>query len=115
MILQVTPLWMVEQESLSDEDHRIDAGAEPRDMSERSVWRDTTDGCVQDALRFYGENLVGQTCGFSDALSLAAVMAAFDIEGVPQEDRPELKRRMVLIHGAAMEEAKRRHRMSKRG
>ena len=86
---------MVEQESLSDEDQRIECGAEPRDMSERSTWRETTDGCIQDALRFYGMYLVGQTSGFSDALNLAAVVTAFDIEAIPPEDRPELARRMA--------------------
>ena len=100
---------------LSDESSRIEAGAPERDMSSYSEWRESADSCIHDALRLYGTYLVGQTAGFSDALNLAAVVAAFDLEEIPADERPELARRMLMIHGAAMEVAKARQRKAKHG
>jgi hypothetical protein len=67
------------------------------------------------ALDIYGSYLAGQTSGFSDALSLPAVVAAFAIEGIPRGERPDLARRLVLIHAVVMERARAREKTARRG
>jgi len=109
------PLWIAEQETFQDEAKRIDAGADPRDLSERSQWRETTDVEIQEALEMYGTFLAGQTNGMNDALSLPAVAIALDLEEIPREDRSELTRRLFLIHTRALEIAEARHRKAKHG
>ncbi len=102
---------------LEDEQARTDAGAEPRDIaSVYGKWREETDAYVIETLAFYGTYLTGQTNGMSDALSLPAVLAAFDIAGVPQEDRLDATEYLLLIHSRVMDEVRMREKMAaKRG
>ena len=106
---------MGEQEVGADEETRLACGAEPRDLSEYSSWRDDTDLCVLEALDMYGTYLIGQTNGLSDALALSSVVAVFDIEGVASDERPELTRRLLLIHSYVTEIAHKRQRKAARG
>lgn len=62
----------------------------------------------------YGAYLVGQTNGLSNALSLQAVVAMFEIEGIAVEDRPTLTARFMRIHSILMDIMRRRESM-KRG
>jgi len=101
---------MAEQESFEDEEVRIDGGAEPRDLSERSTWRERTDPAVLQTLDLYGTYLTGQTDGLSEALSLPAVAAVLEIEDIDQAERPETTRRLLLIHARVMEIARMRRR-----
>jgi hypothetical protein len=82
------------------------AGAEPRDISEYSAWRMETDAIVLEGFWMYGTYLNGQTNGMSDALSLPSVVAAFDLEGVPQEERPEKTWVLLRIHSDVLEATK---------
>ena len=89
---------MGEQEQLREESQRLEFGAEPRDLEQYSTWRETTDLCILDILDFYATYLVGQTNGFSEALSLASVFAAFEIDEVPQETRRQATRFCLILH-----------------
>lgn len=53
---------------------------------------------IQDALEIYGSFLIGQTNGMNDALSLPAVAAALELTGTPLPERPEVARRLLLVH-----------------
>jgi len=97
------PKWEREQKFWRDEEGRQAMGAEPRDTSEVTAWRKSTDEVVLEALDLYGSRLIGQTNGFSDALSLPALVAALDLEGVEQKDRPEMADMILRIHTRAME------------
>jgi hypothetical protein len=93
---------MAEQEQFEREDQMQEAGMPPRDLSPYTSWRENTDSCVLSALAFYGTYLSGQTNGLTDGLSLQSVLAAFEIDGTEPDDRPELTRRVKIIHGEAM-------------
>ena len=103
LIREVVPYWRGEQKMLEAEERQLEAGAEPRDLSEHSEWRKTVDQCVLDALTLYGTYLIGQSAGMSDALSLGAIVTACDIEGIPQESRPEFARHVLMIHSRNLE------------
>jgi len=106
---------MAEQEIRSDEASRVANGADPRDISVYSTWRDTTDSHVQKCLSFYAEYLSGQTSGMTDALSLPSVLAACELEGVDTEARPEMTHRMFLIHREVMDIVRSREKAKHRG
>jgi hypothetical protein len=99
---------MAEDEVLGIELRRRADGAPWRDMSECSEWRQDASRENLDLVSFYGRYLVGQFSGMSSALSLEAVRAAFDLDGVPREDWPEMTRRLVLLHSWVVEEMKAR-------
>lgn len=81
-----------------DEEGRVAAGAPERDLSAYSEWRERTDLTVQEAMEMYGAHLVGQTAGMSDALSLTAVMAAFELEDIERDRRPGMVWMLNRIH-----------------
>jgi hypothetical protein len=54
----------------------------------------------------YGSLLIGQYAGMGNALNLDAVMAAFQIEGVPREQWSGKARRLVYLHGLYVEATK---------
>lgn len=60
------------------------------------------DDAVEDAFGFYASYLVGQMAGMSEALDLAAVRAALEIEDVPRDEWPVLTRRYIVIHNEVM-------------
>ena len=47
---------------------------------------------------FYGRFLQYQHQGMTDALSLPSVLAAFEIDKTPQDDRPDMTQRLLLWH-----------------
>lgn len=51
----------------------------------------------------YGSLLVGQYAGMTDALSLEAVEAAMRILSIPDDERPSLARRLIVLHGLVRE------------
>lgn len=55
-----------------------------------------------ELLDFYGDYLVNQYAGMTEALSLEAVRAALDIEGVPREDWPDMTVRLLGLHSLVM-------------
>ena len=98
---------------LSEEEAKADAGIEPRDMSEVSAWRETTDDSILYALELYGSLLAGQTNGMSESLPLPSVEAAMRIEGVPVGQRRAMAGRLLAIHQRVVEVWKVRHRAEK--
>lgn len=106
---------MAEQDRLQDERRRLDDGAPPRDLSEYSTWRDETDNEILEAMSIYGDYLMGQTNGMSDALSLPALVAAFDIEGVEADERSGLGRMIIGIHWALCGVLEARRKRAKHG
>ena len=92
------------------EEQRMDAGQEPRDLSEYSAWRKTTDACILADIELYGSLLSGQTNGFSEALSIPAVRAAMDLAQVPEDDWFDVSQRLVQIHSRVVEDWKRKHK-----
>lgn len=105
---------MAEQEIMRDEAGRIAAGADPRDTSSYSSWRETTDGSILEALDLYGSYLIGQANGMSDALSLQAIEVALRFAGIPRADRADLALRCIQIHSGVMEIARLRERKAGR-
>jgi len=83
---------------LASEAERTADGAPPRDLTEYTGWRDTAVPANLDLLDFYERYMIGQTSGFSDALSLDAVMAALRIDGVSRREWPEMTRRLLVLH-----------------
>ncbi len=106
---------MAEQEALEDEADRIEAGADARDLSVRSSWREECDLEIQDCLELYGSYLIGQTNGMNDALSLPALAAALDLARTPHRERPEIARRLLQIHARVSEIAEMRRRKAANG
>lgn len=78
-------------------------GAPGRDLSGFTAWRETSDLENLELIGMYASYLYGQHAGMTDALSLPAVIAAMDILRVEQEERPELARRLILLHGLVRE------------
>lgn len=78
-------------------------GAPGRDLSGLMAWRDTADPENLELIAVYSSYLYGQHAGMTDALSLPAVIAAMDILRVEQEERPELARRLIVLHGLVRE------------
>ena len=89
---------MGEAQALQAEQYRLIEGAPPRDMSPYTSWRETAQPENLELLEFYGTYLAGQYMGFGTALSLDAVRAALDIEGVPRERWPGVTKRLLRIH-----------------
>lgn len=85
---------------------RIAEGAAPRDLSAYSGWRDQADPKNVELIGIYTSYLGGQFSGMGDALSLTAVQATMEILDVPRDERPELARRLVVLHGMVREEQK---------
>lgn len=67
------------------------------------------------ALAIYGEYLMGQMSGMSEVLNLPSVVSAFDIEAIPQPERPELTQDLLLIHSQVIKIVKSRERRPRRG
>lgn len=78
-------------------------GAPARDLSGFTAWRDTTDPENLELIGMYASYLYGQHAGMTDALSLPAVIAAMDILSIERDDRPELARRLIVLHGLVRE------------
>lgn len=51
----------------------------------------------------------------SDALSLPAIVAAFEIEQTPMIERPEIARNVIHIHGILMDIYRTEERLKRRG
>jgi hypothetical protein len=73
-------------------------GAPPRDLSSYSGWRATASPDNLDLLSLYSRKLSGQYAGMSNALSLEAVRAALDLEGIPREEWSEMTDRLIRLH-----------------
>jgi hypothetical protein len=97
----------------SSERGRLD-GAEDRDLSVYSEWRERTDKSIQEVLDLYGAYLFGQTQGMGDALNLQSVLAVFEIEQIPQAQRPRLTGWFLQIHGIIMTIIRRREERKQR-
>jgi hypothetical protein len=75
-------------------------------MSSACAWRATADPDNLRVMGIYANYLVGQVAGMSDALSLPAVIAALDLLNIDRPARPDLARRLVLLHGLVRDEKK---------
>lgn len=53
-------------------------------------------------LDFYVSYLIGQYAGMGEALSLDAVRAALDIEGIPRDEWAGMTRRVLIFHRAVV-------------
>lgn len=84
----------------------IAEGAPARDLSAYTSWRDHADPKNVELIGLYSSYLGGQFSGMGDALSLTAVQATMEILDVPRDDRPEMARRLVVLHGLVREEQK---------
>lgn len=82
-------------------------GVDRPGLEEYGKWRETADRCVLEAFEFYGLYLWGQTNGWSEALSLPAVVAAFQITRTPQRHREEMTWMCQKIHSNVMADARR--------
>lgn len=96
----------MEQDVLEEESRRLRAGAEERDLSVYSSWRAGADPRVLEAIGIYARYLMGQHAGMTDALSLTAVVACFELESIPRPDRPELAGRILTVHQAFLKTRK---------
>ena len=67
------------------------------------------------AFDFYGEYLVGQMSGMSEALDLGSVKAALEIDDVPRERWEEDTKRLVMVHNEVMKVVRRRAKRRKNG
>jgi hypothetical protein len=83
---------------LDQEAKRQAMGAEPRDLSAYSGWREKANPDNLDLISIYSRYLPGQYAGFSSALSLDAVRAALEIEDIPKECWPEMTERLIRLH-----------------
>ena len=98
---------------LENEAAREQLGAPIRDMSHYSEWRDEAPDQVISTINLYASYLIGQTNGMSDALSLPAIRTAFEIEGIPREEWPELTQDLLLVHRETMTLTEKRQKMRK--
>ena len=89
-------------------------GAPARDLSGYSEWRDDADPCIMEALDIYGNYLVGQTNGLSDALNLQVVFSVLDRLGLPLDEQLDMTNRLIPIHNAAMAHARKREERKQR-
>lgn len=85
-------------------------GAQPRDLSSYTGWRDEIDASVLYALEFYVFYLVGQTNGMNDALSITAANAAFEIDNVQHSERHILFEQVRTIHHEFMKVQRRKRK-----
>lgn len=97
---------------LAMEERRIEAEQEPRDLSDYSAWRKTTDAHLLSELDLYGALLSGQTNGFSEALPLPAIRAAMDLAQIPEDDWMDVSQRLLQIHVQVVADWKRKHKAS---
>lgn len=88
-------------------------GAEPRDLSRYSEWREQVDEIAERMLDLYGTYLVGQTSGLSEALSLEAVVAMLRIEAFPERQWPAATQLLLIAHAEIMGLVKARARGKK--
>jgi hypothetical protein len=111
------PLWYRESQLWEQERVLLDTGRPPRPgIEEYSLWRETTDRCVLEALEMYSTFLSGQSSGMSDALSLPAVESLFKILRYPSAARPAMTWVLLRIHSGLMEIRRREAAMKvKRG
>jgi hypothetical protein len=72
----------------------------PAEVEQFSAWRATARADNQWLLDFYGRYLVGQYAGMGQALSLDAVRAACDIEGIDRRAWPDIAGRLMILHAA---------------
>lgn len=93
------PQWIGEMQVTDQELKLQELGAPPRDLAAYSGWRETVSTENAETISFYARYLVGQYSGLSEALSLPAVQAALEIDGVPREEWPEMTERLVRLHG----------------
>lgn len=89
---------MGEQKALRQEANWLLDGAPPRDLRELSRWRAVAMPENVALLDMYGELLVNQYAGFTDALNLEAARAAMDICMIPREEWRDTARRLIIIH-----------------
>jgi len=101
-------MWIGESEVQKSESMAILDGAPPRDLSAYSAWRDEVDPANLGLITTYGSFLAGQFAGMGDALSLPAVQSTMEILNVEREERPEMARRLVLLHGLVRDAQKAR-------
>ena len=95
----LVPLWMRE----GDQNRVAQAKAERgvwADVEQFSAWRETARPDNLWLLDFYGRYLVGQYAGMGQALSLDAVRAALDIEGIDRRAWPDITGRLMILHAA---------------
>ena len=92
-------MWIGESEVQRSEMLAVSGGAPPRDLSVYTAWRETADPANLGLIGTYSSYLVGQFAGMGDALNLSAVQSAMDILDVEREERPEMARRLVFLHG----------------
>jgi len=98
---------------LENEAAREQIGAPIRDISQYSDWRDDAPDQVVSTINLYASYLIGQTNGMSDALSLPAVCKAFEIEGIPKDEWPNLTQDLLLVHRETMTLTEKRQKMRK--
>ena len=91
-------MWIGESQIAQQETMRQSMGAPPRDVESWSEWRQSADSENLDLLSFYGSYLVNQHAGFSSALSLPAVVAALEIDGIKRATWPEMTERLIRLH-----------------
>ena len=99
---------------LEDERNRQRNGVPSRDLSGYSEWRTEAPDEVVSSINFYSEYLIGQTNGFGEALTLIAIRTAFDIDGTPREEWPEMTHRILLIHNETSRVVSKKREMRKR-
>jgi len=71
-----------------------------------SEWRTTADPENLWLIDFYGDYLAGQFAGMGTALDLGAVMVAFRMAGVPEEEQDDLRRRLNYLHAEVVDREK---------
>lgn len=67
-------------------------------LAAASEWRELADPDNVALIDFYGRYLVGQYAGMGKGLSLDAVRAALDIDGVAREEWPAMTTRLLGLH-----------------
>jgi len=77
---------------------RIADGAPPRNLERYERWRKKAHPENVALFGWYGTYMAGQYNGQSMALSLPALVAAFELDGVERKFSPHLSRRLLFLH-----------------
>ena len=99
---------------LEYEANRERQGADPRDLSSYSEWRDEAPDEVVDGINLYSTYLVGQLAGTGEALCLNAIKIALEVDEVPRGEWSENIHRLNLIHNETMRIMKRKQKAKER-